>query len=72
MKLLITVTLAFTLTGCVSWMPMKVAMNQICGSSEDRKEELARKVDKELFPHSPRAGCFTQEKRDKSVSDGEM
>lgn len=63
MKILITLVLLITLSGCVAWTPVKYAANQVCGASNERKEELANSFDKATFPHEVRVNCHVQENR---------
>ena len=60
-KLIATLALAFALTGCYAWTPVKYAANQVCGASSERKEELADSFDKATFPHEVRINCHAQE-----------
>ena len=62
-KIITTLTLALTLTGCYALMPVKYAANQVCGASNERKEELAVSFDKATFPHTLRINCHDQENR---------
>lgn len=62
LKLMAAAALAFTLTGCYAYLPIKYGANQICGASTERKEELARDFDEATFPHSIRVRCHAQEK----------
>ena len=60
-KLIATLALTLTLTGCYAMMPVKYAANQICGASSERKEVLAASLDKTTHPHSVRVNCHAQE-----------
>lgn len=60
-KTLIALALLATLTGCTSLTPVKYAANQVCGASNERKQELTEKFDKATFPHEVRVNCHVQE-----------
>ncbi len=61
MKILITLVLLITLSGCTALTPVKYAANQVCGASSERKVELADRFDKATFPHEVRINCHVQE-----------
>ena len=61
MKILITLVLLITLTGCVAWTPVKYAANKVCEASPVRQDVLAKGFDKATFPHSIRINCRAQE-----------
>lgn len=63
MKILTTLVLLITLSGCTALTPVKYAANQVCGASSERKEELAESFDKATFPHEVRVNCHVQENR---------
>lgn len=63
MKILIALVLLISLSGCTALTPIKYATNQVCGASNERKQELAEKFDKATFPHSIRINCHVQENR---------
>ncbi len=63
MKILITLVLLITLSGCTALTPVKYAANQVCGASNERKEKLAESLDKATFPHEVRVNCHVQENR---------
>ena len=60
-KILTTLALLIILSGCTALTPVKYAANQVCGASNERKEELADKLDKATFPHEVRVNCHAQE-----------
>lgn len=60
-KLLATLMLPLTITGCYALTPIKYAANQVCGASGERKVELAEAFDKGTFPHTLRINCHAQE-----------
>ena len=61
MKTLIALVILTTLSGCTALTPVKYAANQVCGASNERKQELAEEFDKATFPHSIRINCHAQE-----------
>ena len=61
MKTIFALVLLITLTGCTALTPVKYAANQVCGASNERKEELAESLDKATFPHEVRINCHVQE-----------
>ena len=61
MKILITLVLLITLSGCTALTPVKYAANQVCGASNERKVELVESFDKATFPHEIRINCHVQE-----------
>ena len=61
MKILTTLVLLITLSGCTALTPIKYATNQVCGASNERKVELADSFDKATFPHEVRVNCHVQE-----------
>lgn len=63
MKILITLALLITLTGCTAWTPVKYAANKVCEASPARQDVLAKGFDKATFPHSIRINCHVQENR---------
>ena len=65
LRALLIAVVATSLSGCYTMLPLKYITNQICGSSAEHKQELITTVDEEMYPHSPRAGCFAQEKEGK-------
>ena len=58
-KLLLVPILALTmLSGCIAYKPVKIAVDEVCESSDVRKAVLAEEFDKATKPHKLRVHCY--------------
>ena len=60
-KLIATLVLLITMTGCAAWTPVKYAADKVCDASPSRQAVLAEEFDRATFPHSIRVHCDVQE-----------
>ena len=71
-KLLLVPILALTmLSGCIAYKPVKIAVDEVCASSEARKAVLAEEFDAATFPHKLRVQCAKSNAPIKITGDAE-
>ena len=64
-KILLLPVLVISLSGCIAYTPVKVAVNKVCGATDAQKEVLAEQFDKATFPHRVRVECYLPESKPK-------
>jgi len=56
-KTLIATLAVVSLSGCIAYTPVKMAVDEVCASSEARKAVMAEEMDAATFPHKLRVQC---------------
>ena len=71
MKALILIPImALALQGCIAYTPVKLAVDEVCESSDAKQAVLAEEFDRATAPHKLRVHCYADlQKKEKITGD---